>query len=185
MLRTMSWNHHLEKSKLSPTNYWLSAVYKFRSCPISSKYRYTVALPTPIIPAISTADFFCLYNITAVSAFFFASGLNPSFSHPLYPLSFAAEIPALVRSRMVSRSNSANQPKMFSNKRPWTVDVSIESLIEVKFTLFTLKISIRFISSFNNRARRSNFQTITESPSRRFSIILINWGRSFPEDTFS
>jgi len=85
----------------------------FVLAPFSQNIGKQSLLLTPTISAISTADFLCLYNSTAVSAL----GLITFFTPPILLLVLAAESPALVRSRMVSLSNSANEPKMLNKKR--------------------------------------------------------------------
>ena len=78
---------------------------------------------------------------------------------PTRPLARAAARPALVRSRMRSRSNSASAPIRWKMSFPPGVVVSMLSVSEIKSTprlLRRLRVSIR---SLSERPNRSSFQT--------------------------
>ncbi len=85
---------------------------------------------------------------------------------PIRPLARAAASPALVRSRMRSRSNSASAPMRWKISLPPGVVVSIFSVRLIKSTprsLRRLSVSMR---SLSERPSRSSFHTITVSPER-------------------
>lgn len=85
---------------------------------------------------------------------------------PSRPLPRAAANPALVRSRIKSRSNSGSAPIRWKMSFPPGVVVSMRSVSEIKSTprsLRRLRVSMRFLSE---RTIWSSFQTITVLPDR-------------------
>ncbi len=89
---------------------------------------------------------------------------------PVLPLALAAANPALVRSRMMLRSNSAKAPKTWKIKFPPEVEVSMDSWILRKPTFLSFSSSTNSSRFRSDRPRRSNRQTARTSPSRRESI---------------
>jgi len=96
----------------------------------------------------------------------FIDGLRP----PLRPRLAAAAIPALVRSRIRSRSNWPRAPKTWKISRPPGVVVSIASVSDRRPTpraSRAVTVSMRWVS---DRPRRSSFQTTRTSSSRTYAI---------------
>jgi len=85
---------------------------------------------------------------------------------PTRPSARAAARPADVRSRIMARSNSANEPTICIIMRPAGVVVSMASVIERKPAPALAIRSMMCSISFNERDSRSSFQTTTVSPSR-------------------
>jgi len=75
-------------------------------------------------------------------------------------------VPAEVRSRIVARSNSANEPMICIIMRPAGVVVSMFSVIDRKPAPARAIRSMMCSTSFSEGERRSSFQTTTASPSR-------------------
>jgi|GEM_PF-6103763 len=83
------------------------------------------------------------------------------------PRAFAAAMPALVRSAICSRSNSANTANCPYSSRPTAVVVSMPWVMAMKSTLFSRK-SCKSCSRWRvERPSRSSFYTIKVSPSER------------------
>lgn len=101
---------------------------------------------------------------SAVNANCRFSGDKPFGLPSFFPLALAASSSALVRSRIISLSNSANDAKILKVKLPVAVVVSMWSCKLIKFTSFSLKSATRSTKSLRERPRRSNFQTSTLSP---------------------
>ena len=105
---------------------------------------------------------------------------------PTRPRLLAASRPAVVLSRSTDRSNSANAPIICIIIRPPGVVVSIGSVRHTNPAATSSSFFIMRRRSCRDRLRRSSFQTMTTSPSRRWSIIVWNSGRSHrPPDAFS
>ena len=87
-------------------------------------WRYKVALEILSVLQISSIVLFLsLYKAAAICAFL---GVSAFGRPPCRPRALAAFSPACVRSRMISRSNSASAPKMWKISFPPDVVVSIE-----------------------------------------------------------
>lgn len=89
---------------------------------------------------------------------------KPEGRPPFLPLALAATSPALVRSRIISLSNSANEAKILNVNLPVAVVVSMWSCRLTKLTPFSLNTATRSTRWRRERPRRSNFQTTTWSP---------------------
>ena len=85
---------------------------------------------------------------------------------PTRPRAFAARKPALVRSRIRLRSNSATAPSICSTRTPLGPDVSIGSASERKCAPFARRVSTTESKWESERARRSMRATISVSPRR-------------------
>jgi len=122
----------------------------------------------------------------AVNANCSFSGDKPDGRPPFLPLAFAASSPALVRSRMISCSNSANEAKILKVNLPVAVVVSMWSCKLTKFTSCSWKSATKSTKSLSDRPSLSSFQTTTWSPFLRFPRSFLSSGLSvfFPE-TFS
>jgi hypothetical protein len=102
--------------------------------------------------------------------------LGPTPADPSFCASLAR--PALVRSRIMARSNSAKLPTICIIIRPAAVVVSIASVSERKPAPASSIRSMMCSISFRLRDSRSSFQTTTTSPSRNWPIISRSLGRS-------
>ena len=111
----------------------------------------------------------------------FASSICPSlmlfFLPPLRPLALAAESPASVRSRMMSRSSSAINAVIRKKNFPIAVEVSIFSFKLSSSTPRFFKSSASSMRCFVERLARSNFQMTSVSPFLRWSRQLSHSGR--------
>ena len=113
------------------------------------------------------------------AALLFIASVRPGFLPPLIPLALAALNPALVRSLISSRSNSAKEPKILNISRPCDVDVFIPSLMLSKLIFRSLSWVTISINSFRDRPSLSSFHTTKISPARSLSKALASSGRSF------
>src|SRR3954462_12494335 len=95
-------------STLSPGVLLLGLFY--RGLSVSFTYRCSVCRDVPSILQISATD--VLVSAYSLLASLIFSGGSAGGRPPNFPLALAASSPALVRSLMMSRSNSANAPKM-------------------------------------------------------------------------
>jgi hypothetical protein len=97
---------------------------------------------------------------------------------PFRPLALAASRPAIVRSRMMLRSNSAKAPKMWKISRPPAVVVSIASVRDRNPHSRLCSSSTVSINWANDLTSRSSFQTTSVSPGLRKSSAAFSCGRS-------
>ncbi len=97
---------------------------------------------------------------------------------PFLPLARAAWMPALVRSEIRLCSNSANIAMSWKNSMPVGVLVLTSSVSDTKWMFLFFSRSSVSINCFNDRPRRSNFQTTRVSPSLRYSMAARNALRS-------
>jgi hypothetical protein len=109
--------------------------------------------------------FLSLYNARAICAFF---GVSAFGRPPFRPRARAALSPACVRSRMISRSNSASAPKIWNISFPPDVVVSIASVIDLKPIPRLLRPVIVSMRCLRERPSRSSLHTTRVSPSRRW-----------------
>ena len=114
------------------------------------------------------------------------SELNLGGRPPTRPCLRAAIRPFRVRSRSMSRSNSAKVPMMLIIIRPPGEFVSTDSVRLRNPAPARLISSIKDNRSLRERDRRSSFQTTTTSPSRSCPIKRCSSGRfQLPPDAFS
>lgn len=105
---------------------------------------------------------------------------------PVLPLALAASSPARVRSRIRSRSNWANDPKILNMSVPPGVLVSIDSVSERNCTPLASKSLMSSTRFCRDRPSLSSFQTTTVSPSRSRSSMWSSSGRcAFAPDATS
>ena len=105
---------------------------------------------------------------------------------PVLPLALAASSPARVRSRIRSRSNWANDPKMLNMRVQPGVLVSIASVSERNCTPLASKLLMSSTRFCRDRPSLSSFQTTTVSPSRSRSSMWSSSGRwAFAPDATS
>ncbi len=114
-------------------------------------------------------------NIFAV---FISSVLNARRRPPVRPRARAAANPALVRSQIRCRSNSANPAAIVKNNRPDAVDVSKPSITLLKFAPAACISSMQSSKCRVDRPMRSSRQTVSVSPDRNDAIARSNSGRS-------
>jgi hypothetical protein len=132
----------------------------------SRTYLYSVALEMCSVSQISLMLCSLLSYRDLASAAFLASsafGLPPNL-----PLARAAFSPALVRSRITSRSNSASAPKIWNTSLPPDVVVSMFSCKLLKPMPLALKPFISSMSCLRVRPSLSKRQTTKVSPARRW-----------------
>src|SRR4051794_15117115 len=134
----------------------------YRGLSVSFTYRCSVCREIPSILQISVTD-------VLVSAYNFLANLilsgDSAFGRPpTFPLVLAASSPALVRSLMMSRSNSASAPKMWKINFPPEVVVSMFSVRLLKPILRSLSSVMRVMRSLRERPSLSSFQTTRVSP---------------------
>jgi hypothetical protein len=109
-----------------------------------------------VLQISSIVSFLSLYNAFAICTFFLVSDFGRP---PLRPLALAAVRPACVRSRMMSRSNSAKAPKIWKISFPPEVVVSIASVIDLKPIFRLLRPVIVSMRCLRDRPSLSRRQT--------------------------
>ncbi len=127
-----------------------------------------------MLPICSTVCSRSSYNRRAARTW---SALSFEGRPPLRPRALAAASPAIVRSRMISRSNWANAPNRWNTSRPPAVVVSIDSRSDRNPTprsSSAVTVSIRWR---RERPRRPRRQTTRVSPGRGRSKTLSSSGQ--------
>ena len=155
--------------------------YSAVSLPTSFTARYSVDRWTPKRLAISPTSF-CR---SAMRALAIARSRGESFTlrPQRRPRARAEASPALVRSRIRLRSNSARAAKTWKTSRPAGEFVWMLSVRETNPTPLSSRSPTIRTRSDNDRPRRSSRQTTRTSPSRRALRQLSSSGRAadFPE----
>nr|AUH15964.1 hypothetical protein PCOV5_00028 [Escherichia coli]AUH16367.1 hypothetical protein PCOV7_00120 [Escherichia coli]AUH16919.1 hypothetical protein PCOV13_00032 [Escherichia coli]AUH17347.1 hypothetical protein PCOV16_00072 [Escherichia coli]AUH17424.1 hypothetical protein PCOV17_00027 [Escherichia coli] len=103
------------------------------------------------------------------------SAVTTGFRPPFLPRAAAAVNPALVRSRIKSRSNWPSAPNTWKMSRPPGVVVSMASVRERKPTPRASSAPIVSIRCGIERPSRSSRQTASTSPSRRGTVANSRW----------
>jgi hypothetical protein len=154
---------------------WLGEPYSFR-CVGRLRARYRVVRDTPSSPATSVTDCFGSSRSRRAFAIFLLSSFRGL--PPVRPRARAEANPAMVRSRINSRSNSANAPKMWKTRRP-PADVvsrfSVRLLNPIPWASRSVTVSIRCLRLRPSRSRR---HTTRVSPGRRIVRACAHPGRS-------